>query len=301
MARARTVKLEILTDQDLIQAELDTGLPVTLAYIGLQMACDANGVFIWHLSELRKVALPGRPHVDFAAVMQALQQIDYVRRFEAEGSPYGLVTRFLRDQKPHAGEAPQYPTPPIELVPQWWQDRLRTASDPARSQNRVSKTGSEIRPRARGSDPDLSDPDHGLDPPRAPRAGDAPAARGGIDLSVYDQASRRLLGRGLTLPERRVLQRFLEQGHHGPTLLELMELHAEKVASSLVGYCVSAYQNGGGHVPKKRAQPARTAPASNPFEAYDEPELSDEEAAALEENHRRLMAEIAADSIGGVA
>ena len=299
MARARTVKLDIMTDRELADAELDTGLPLALAYIGLQLACDPNGVFIWHLGELRKVALPNRAHVDLGAVLEALQAIDYVRRFEAEGSPYGLVTWFLREQKPHAGEPPLYPRPPLELVPTWLHDRLRAEPDPHRSQNRESKTGLENRQRTRASVPDLSDPDPGLDLPLNPPAVDrgAPAARGGIDLSAFDQANRAHFGRPITAPERKILERFLTAGHDGPTLLEIMAANKDKAADSLLGYSISTYHNGGGHVP-----PARKAPKHRPAASAGEPvyeEASEEEAA----EYRRLIAEMARDGLpmGGAA
>jgi len=95
--RIRTIKPEFFTHTELADLEMDTNLPVRLAYIGLWCAADKEGRFRWDPRRLGVQILP-YDNVDFSAIMDALEGAGFIDRYEVEGRTFGCVPSFLRHQ-----------------------------------------------------------------------------------------------------------------------------------------------------------------------------------------------------------
>src|ERR1035438_7461939 len=71
MQRIRTVKPEFFQHEGLFDLEMQVGLPVRLAFVGLWTCCDREGRFPWRPRKLKTDILP-YDDLDFAAVLDAL-------------------------------------------------------------------------------------------------------------------------------------------------------------------------------------------------------------------------------------
>lgn len=98
MSRIRTVKPELFRHEELFEAEITSGLPLRLAFIGLLTVADCEGRFPW---KPRTIKLDVLPHdaVDFAAILDALQAAGFIQQYEAEGKLYGLIPTFKKHQQ----------------------------------------------------------------------------------------------------------------------------------------------------------------------------------------------------------
>lgn len=98
MSRIRTVKPELFRHEDLFDAELASGLPLRLAFIGLFTVADCEGRFIWKPRTLKLDVLP-HDVVDFAAVLDALEHHGFIQSYEVAGAKYGWIPSFTRHQR----------------------------------------------------------------------------------------------------------------------------------------------------------------------------------------------------------
>lgn len=98
MSRIRTVKPELFRHEVLFDAELESGLPLRLAFIGLFTVADCEGRFIWKPRTLKLDVLP-HDTVDFAAVLSALERAGFIERYEVDGVHYGLLPSFKKHQQ----------------------------------------------------------------------------------------------------------------------------------------------------------------------------------------------------------
>ena len=97
MARIRTVKPDLFRHEDLHDLELETGLPVRLAFIGLFCVCDKAGRFRWRPKQLKLDILP-YDDLDFERVIDALSSRNFLVKYEVEGEFYGCIPTFTRHQ-----------------------------------------------------------------------------------------------------------------------------------------------------------------------------------------------------------
>lgn len=104
MARIRTIKPEFFRHEGLFEAEQDSQLPLRLAYAGLFTSADREGRFKWRPRELKLDALP-HDEVDFSAVMNALLEHGFLRRYEVDGQTYGCIPSWHRHQSINNREA----------------------------------------------------------------------------------------------------------------------------------------------------------------------------------------------------
>jgi hypothetical protein len=104
LGRQRMVRPELFTHEDLFAAEKAAGLPLRLAFIGLWTQCDREGRFEWRPLRLKLAVLPW-DEVDFTAILAALADAGFVKRYEADGRPFGFIPSWHRHQKPHHQEA----------------------------------------------------------------------------------------------------------------------------------------------------------------------------------------------------
>jgi len=95
--RIRTIKPEFFTHDGIFEAELETGLPLRLAYIGLWCAADREGRFRWEPRRLRVQILP-YDDVDFSRVLDALTTRGFIVRYASDGREFGAIPSFPRHQ-----------------------------------------------------------------------------------------------------------------------------------------------------------------------------------------------------------
>ncbi len=111
MARKRLISPEFYQHGDLFDAELSSALPLRVAFSGLWTQSDRRGVFVWKPRELKLAILP-YDHVDFSAVLDALEAAGFVRAFAVDNRKYGVIPNFDRWQTFHLNERPSHPAPP---------------------------------------------------------------------------------------------------------------------------------------------------------------------------------------------
>lgn len=114
MSRIRTVKPELFKHEDLFDAEVTSGLPLRLAFIGLFTVADREGRFRWKPRTLKLDVLP-HDAIDFAAVMNALESAGFIRRYEVNSEAYGWIPTFTKHQRFSGKEAElksELPPPP---------------------------------------------------------------------------------------------------------------------------------------------------------------------------------------------
>jgi 5-methylcytosine-specific restriction endonuclease McrA len=117
MARIRTVKPELFKHEDLYDLELETGLPIRVAWIGLFTVADREGRFKWRPREMKVDILPYDQDVDFSHILDALEAAGFVARYEFGGEVFGVIPKFLRHQVINAREAKsKLPEPPAEIL-----------------------------------------------------------------------------------------------------------------------------------------------------------------------------------------
>lgn len=97
MARIRTVKPELFRHEALYEAEIKTGLPLRLAYIGLFTACDREGRFKWKPRALKLDVLP-YDQIDFSRVLDALVTHGFLVKYEFEGDEFGCIPTWSQHQ-----------------------------------------------------------------------------------------------------------------------------------------------------------------------------------------------------------
>lgn len=114
--RIRTVKPEFFTHEGIYEAEIDSKLPLRLAFIGLWCACDREGRFKWEPRRLGVQILP-YDKVDFSRVLDALVTRGFLVKYASQGSFFGVIPSFKRHQIVNNKESPSVlPEPPAETA-----------------------------------------------------------------------------------------------------------------------------------------------------------------------------------------
>lgn len=139
MARIRTIKPEFFQHEELFDLEIETGLPIRLAFAGLWTQCDREGRFKWRARSLKAQVLPF-DECDFSRVLDALTTRGFIRKYTVDGREFGVVTRFKDHQVINNRESKsKIPEPPN---PKHGNDLTREA--------RVDHAGSEKLMHAQG-------------------------------------------------------------------------------------------------------------------------------------------------------
>ena len=97
MGRIRTIKPEFFKHADLYDAEIESGLPLRVAYAGLWTCCDREGRFKWRPRSLKLDVLP-YDDCDFSRVLDALRARGFIVQYASENELYGYVPTFLANQ-----------------------------------------------------------------------------------------------------------------------------------------------------------------------------------------------------------
>ena len=105
MPRIRTVKPELFKHEVLFAAEIETGLPLRLAFINLFCVCDRDGRFEWSPKRLKLDLLP-YDDLDLGRVLDALKDAGLIAAYEAEGKQFGVIPTWSEHQRPNHRELP---------------------------------------------------------------------------------------------------------------------------------------------------------------------------------------------------
>lgn len=103
--RIRTIKPEFFTHEGIYEAELATGLPLRLAFVGLWCAADREGRFKWEPRRLGVSILP-YDSTDFSRVLDALTTRGFVIKYRVGDAFFGCIPSFTRHQVINNREAP---------------------------------------------------------------------------------------------------------------------------------------------------------------------------------------------------
>ena len=95
--RIRTIKPEFFHHEGIYEAELQTNLPLRLAFIGLWCAADREGRFKWEPRRLGVQILP-YDNVDFSRVLDALATRGFIAKYACDNVHYGVIPTFPRHQ-----------------------------------------------------------------------------------------------------------------------------------------------------------------------------------------------------------
>ena len=90
MARIRSIKPDFFRHSGLYRLEVETGLPIRVAFAGLWTAADRAGRFKWDPDTLKLDALPF-DQVDFSRVLDALATRGHIRKYVSNGREYGWI------------------------------------------------------------------------------------------------------------------------------------------------------------------------------------------------------------------
>ena len=143
MSRIRTVKPELFRHEELFDAELETGLPLRLAFIGLFTVSDCEGRFHWKPRTLKLDVLP-HDIIDFVEVLNALEHHGFIQSYAVDGVKYGWIPSFTKHQRlqtkemdagssipaysPEYGTKPEHPPVRTGCVPE--HPPVRTGTHP---------------------------------------------------------------------------------------------------------------------------------------------------------------------------
>ena len=115
MARIRTIKPEFFRHEGLYEAEVETGLPLRVAFAGLWTAADREGRFKWLPRQLKLDALP-YDEVDFSRVLDALMTRGHIVKYVVDGVVYGCIPSWESHQVINNRETPSDIPAPEEFL-----------------------------------------------------------------------------------------------------------------------------------------------------------------------------------------
>ena len=103
--RIRTIKPEFYLHADLYQAEVETELPLRVAFSGLWCAADREGRFKWRPMQLGAQILP-YDGIEFSRVLHALTTRAFVVRYRVGDEWFGFIPSFKKHQVINNREKP---------------------------------------------------------------------------------------------------------------------------------------------------------------------------------------------------
>lgn len=113
MSRTRLIKPAFFKHGELFAAEIETGLPLRIAFAGLWTVTDKACRFRW-TRDLKPDVLP-YDDVDMLEVLESLEHHGFVRSYVVDGKRYGLIPSFGQHQTFHKTERHStLPPPPID-------------------------------------------------------------------------------------------------------------------------------------------------------------------------------------------
>jgi hypothetical protein len=104
LPRIRTIKPEFFRHEGLYDLEIETQLPIRLAFAGLWTCCDREGRFVWRPRELKAVIMP-HDLLDFSRVLDALLTRGFVVKYACLSENYGYIPTWKKHQFVNGKEA----------------------------------------------------------------------------------------------------------------------------------------------------------------------------------------------------
>ena len=95
--RIRTIKPEFFNHTGIYDLEVETSLPIRIAFAGLWCAADREGRFRWEPRRLGVQILP-YDQVDFSRVLDALATRGFVVKYASKEGEFGYIPSFTRHQ-----------------------------------------------------------------------------------------------------------------------------------------------------------------------------------------------------------
>jgi hypothetical protein len=123
MGRIRTIKPELFRHEELYRLEMETRLPIRIAWAGLFTICDREGRFEWKPNIIKLDVLPF-DELDFSHVLNALASRGFIVKYRSKDRPgeklYGSIPSFKLHQvinnKESASKLPD-PNQDAEIIP----------------------------------------------------------------------------------------------------------------------------------------------------------------------------------------
>ncbi len=138
--RIRNVKPEVFRHEGLYDMEIKNRVPVRFGWVGLWTCCDKNGRFVWKPRQLKLKILP-YDEIDFSKVLEALMEIDSIRKYEVDGKQYGYIPSWRKHQYVSPKELKvksQCPAPPgVVDMPEFDDTLPENEPDSVEEPNRV--------------------------------------------------------------------------------------------------------------------------------------------------------------------
>ena len=114
----RTVKPSLFDHEELYEAEIRSGLPLRLAFVGLFCQADRRGRFKWRPRRLKNRVLP-YDELELEDVLAALVENGFLVRYEAAGETFGAFPTWESHQSINGREAEsELPAPPGLEIPE---------------------------------------------------------------------------------------------------------------------------------------------------------------------------------------
>lgn len=117
MARIRTIKPEFFKHYELYKAEVESKMPLRVAYAGLWTVADREGRFKWKPEEMKTDILP-HDKVNFSLVMDELSKRGFIVKYSAGNKVYGYIPSWQDHQTINIRESKSNIPPPTEDVKQ---------------------------------------------------------------------------------------------------------------------------------------------------------------------------------------
>lgn len=114
MARIRSIKPEFFKHHDLYTAEVESGLPLRIAFAGLWTCADVEGRFKWKPPQLKLDVLP-YDTVDFKKVLESLEKNGFIKKYSVGNEDFAFIPTFKDHQRITGSEATsesRIPSPP---------------------------------------------------------------------------------------------------------------------------------------------------------------------------------------------
>lgn len=112
MARIRTIKPGFFKHGELFDAEVESKLPLRVAYAGLWTVADREGRFKWRPRDIKTDVLP-YDNVSMEEVLTALERFAFIQSYEVDGKKYAWIPAFKEHQHVNVREpASDIPEPP---------------------------------------------------------------------------------------------------------------------------------------------------------------------------------------------
>ena len=128
MSRIRTIKPGFFKHERLYDAELETALPLRLAFAGLWTVADREGRFAWRPRSLKTDVLP-YDDVDFSRVLDALATRGFIVRYTVGDEAFAFIPNWAKHQVVNNREAGSTLPPPPETVEEFDASSTREPRD----------------------------------------------------------------------------------------------------------------------------------------------------------------------------